>query len=237
MPAVCGLLLGGLLLVVGCSSGGPSQHVLPSAGSLDRLDAAVRAVGADRAAALDAVFAVQAAAAALDATDQVCTTGRGVAARTSHRKAVPLARGAQTALTRLVSLLPAYRASLTSLGAASVAVDGVARQALLRVVTRGSTEADALEGFRVVAAGAWPQYAALDAAEDTWITRAVTPWYRTDQEGAAAYAVLVGDQRSDLNAARARLGKAEVAVRAPIEAQSATLAAADQALASVRAKN
>jgi hypothetical protein len=204
---------------------------------LDRLDGAVRAVSADRKAALSAVDAVQAGATALDATDQVCTTGRGVAARTQHDKAGPLAHEAGVAISQLPSLLAAYRSSLTSLGSASVAVTGDARSALLRVVTVGQAEARALAMFRSVARGAWPQYNALDAAEDTWITRAVTPWYRSDKEAADAYAVLVEDQRSALNAARRQLGTAATFVRAPIAAQSATLAAADQSLATVRGKH
>jgi hypothetical protein len=203
---------------------------------LDRLDGAVRAVSADRKAALSAVDAVQVAATVLDATDQVCTTGRGVAARTQHEKAIPLAHQAQTAISRLPGLLATYRSSLTSLGAASVAVTGDARRALLRVVTVGQAEAQALEAFRAAAARAWPQYSALDAAEDTWITRAVTPWYRTDKEAADAYAVLVEDQRVALNAAREHLGAVAASVREPIAAQSATLTAADQALGSVRGK-
>ncbi|MCW2599415.1 MAG: hypothetical protein JWM02_1244 [Frankiales bacterium] len=206
--------------------------MLPATGSLTRLDAAVRAVSADRKAVLSAVDGVQVAATALDATDQVCATGRGVAARTAHGKAS--ARTGQAALGLLAAQLPAYRSSLTSLGAASVAVDGAARRALLRVVTVGRAEADALEGFRVVAKRGWPQYVALDAAEDLWISRAVTSWYRTDAEAAAAYALLVEDQRPSLDAARARLGVAAAAVHAPITTESATLAAADRALASVR---
>jgi hypothetical protein len=159
-----------------------------------------------------------------------------VAARTSFRKATPPARAASSALSRLPGLVSAYRGSLTSLGAASVAVDGAPRQALLRVVTVGTKEADAVAGFRPVAAAVWPQYLALLAAEDTWITRAVTPWYRTDREAADAYAILVEDRRPALNAARMRLGTAAAAARTPIAAQSATLAAADGALAAVRGK-
>ena len=224
------------LLVAGCSSGAPPPGAATTSGSLDRLDAAVRAVSADRREVLAAAAAVQAAAAALDAADEVCATGRGVAARAAHDRAVPLVRAAGTAFARLAAVVPSYQASLTSVGAASVAVQGAARQALLRVVTVGTDEADALERFRVVAVRAWPQYAALDAAEDTWIVRAVTPWYRTDQEAAAAYVVLVEDRRSALVAARTSLGDAAAALRAPISAQSSTLAAADQALASVRGK-
>ncbi len=224
------------LLVVGCSGSGTPQRAVTSSGPLDRLDAAVRAVSADRRDVLAAVAAVQAAAAALDAADEVCATGRGVAARTAHDKAVPLVRAAGTALTRLAAVVPSYRGSLMSVGAASVAVQGAARQALLRVVTVGTDEADALERFRVSAAGAWPQYVALDAAEDTWIVRAVTPWYRTEREAANAYVVLVEDRRAALDAARSRFGNAAVALRGPTSAQSATLAAADQALASVRGK-
>ncbi len=207
-----------------------------SAGPLDRLDAVVRLVATDRRAVLAAVESVQVAATALDQTDQVCLTGNGIAARTSHRQATPLAQTAATRLRALTGTLAAYRAALGSLTAASVAVTGAARSALLRVVTAGQAEAVAVEAFRVRSNGVWPQYVALDGFEALWITRSVTPWYRTDQEGSNAYQVLVEDQRPALAAARTKLGNAVTAVQPAIEAQGSTLVAADQALSSVRSK-
>lgn len=192
-------------------------------------------MAADRTAVLGSLDAVQRAATALDAADAACATGDGIAARRVHRAAEPLVGPAAAAVRDLPGRLATYRASLTSLGAASVAVTGTARQALLRVVTTGGDEATAVQRFRDVAAGVWPQYAALDADETTWITRAVTPWYRTQREGADAYVVLVEDARPALNAARARLGAAVTAVHGPIAAQAAVLTAADAALAAVRA--
>jgi hypothetical protein len=226
-----------VLLVTACSGGsGAAPRVIASAGPVDRLNGAVRAVAADRTAVLDALTAVQAGATALDAADEVCAGGDGVAARTAYRKAQPLTKTAGASLRSLPAALATYRSALGTLGAASVAVSVPARQALLRVVTSGRAEADAAEGFRVTAAGVWPRYEALAAAESTWITRAVTPWYRTQREGADAYVVLVEDARPALNAARARLGSAVTAVGGPIAAQAQVLSAADAALASVRAQ-
>lgn len=196
----------------------------------------MQTVATDRKAVLRAVEAVEVAATALDATDAVCFTGHGPEARTSHRKAQPLAGAVAGRLSALTGFLAAYRSALTSLTAASVAVDGPARAALLRVVTNGSREAVAVEAFRVRANGVWPQYVALDGFESLWITRAVTPWYRSPEEGSAAYQVMVEDQRPALAAARTRLGEAVSSVEGPIRAQSATLAAADSALAAVRAR-
>ncbi|MCU1588354.1 MAG: hypothetical protein JWN31_1847, partial [Frankiales bacterium] len=59
-------------------------------------------------------------------------------------------------------------------------------------------------------------------------------WYRTHQEGADAYAVLVSPQRTGLQAARTRLARAAATVSGPISAQSQTLRAANQALQSLR---
>lgn len=197
---------------------------------------AVRAVSGSRTAVLRAVGAVQAGATALDVTDRVCTTGRGVAARSAFRKGEPLAARARASLKDLPRLETAYLAALTSLGASSVAVSGPARSALADVVRDGRVEADAVEAFRVATSRLWPQYDALAGHESLWITRAVTSWYRTDQEGADAYAVLVGDTRRFLEAARAQLGAASGTLTAPTRSQSATLAAADTALAGIRGR-
>lgn len=230
------LLLAATACTSSSSGGGGNARVAATDGPLDRLDAVVRAVAADRKAVLGAVQAVQTGAMALDATDEVCLTGEGSAARTSHRKAVPLAKSAAARLKGLGANLAAYDGALTSLAAASVAVDGTARAALLRVVTNGKKEAAAVEVFRVRANGVWPQYAALDGFESLWITRAVTPWYRTAQEGSNAYQVMVEDQRPALNAARSKLGGVVDSVGPPISLQSSTLSAADKALEAVRAR-
>lgn len=206
------------------------------AGPLVQLDSAVKAVGKQRAALLDDLQAIGTAATALDQTDMVCLTGEGSAARTSRRKAAPLASTAVAALGRLRPEVASYRTALLSLKLASVAVSGEARTALLAVVTTGQREATALDQFRAVAVSVWPTYRRLEGAEGLWINRAVTPWYRTAQEGSAAYSVLVEKDRPTLNAARTQLGAATQAIGGPIEAQAASLNAADAALASVRAK-
>jgi hypothetical protein len=103
-----------LLLVAACSGGGtPQGRATP--GPLDRLDSAVRGVSAARNAALGAAEAVQAGASAVDATDAVCATGKGVAARTSYRTGEPAVRKARTSLRALPSLVKAYRTALAAL--------------------------------------------------------------------------------------------------------------------------
>lgn len=205
-------------------------------GPLDALNTAVKAVGQQRTVLLAELEAVGMAANALDRTDEVCLKGEGLPARSSLRKTAPLANAVPAALGRLPSELTSYRTALVALGSASTAVVGQARAALQAVVARGNREATALDTFRVAAVGVWPSYRRLQGQQGLWVRRAVTPWYRTAQEGSAAYAVLVEMDRDGLNAARMKLGSATTAVAAPIEAQRATLTAADAALASVRAK-
>jgi hypothetical protein len=205
-------------------------------GPLDALNTAVHAVGEQRIALLAGLSAVGRGATALDQTDLACLTGEGPPARTSLRRTAPLANAVPDALGRLTSELASYRTALLALGSASTAVSGDARTALQAVVTTGEGEAAALERFRVVAVSVWPLYRRLAGQEGLWVKRAVTPWYRSAQEGAAAYTVLVDKDRDALNAARTRLGTATSAVGRDIDAQAASLAAADAALASVRAK-
>ncbi len=95
-------------------------------------------------------------------------------------------------------------------------------------------EAQAVADFESVLKTAWQQYTSLDGQETVWIKRAVTPWYRSDQEGADAYAVLVGPGRRFLTIARTQLAAASRAVRGPVAVQAATLAAADKALSGLR---
>jgi hypothetical protein len=205
-------------------------------GPLDALNTAVKAVGQQRTVLLADLEAVGMAANALDQTDEVCLKGEGPPARSSLRKTAPLANAVPAALGRLPAELTSYRTALVALGSASTAVVGEARVALQAVVARGTGEATALDAFRVAAVGVWPSYRRLQGQEGLWVMRAVTPWYRTAQEGSAAYAVLVEKDREGLNAARTKLGSATAAVAVPIEAQRATLTAADAALASVRGK-
>lgn len=224
-----------LLAVVGCSVGGRAHRTQELRGDLSALDTAVRSVSADRGFVLSSVDAVQTGAAALDRTDAVCAGGDGVAARTSHRLSLPLSQKAREALAALPRRIADYQSALRSLAAASSLVSGAPRDALTEVVHGGEAEAAAVLVFRTSVAKAWPQYDLLDGNEGTWITRAVTPWYRTHAEAAAAYAVLVSPSRPALERARVSLGAAADAVRVPSMAQSATLAAADKALQGLRA--
>ena len=222
-----------LLLTAACSGGGGARS-RATPGPLDRLDLAVRGLSTARNAALDAAESVQAGASALDATDAVCATGKGVAARTSYRAGAPAVRRARTAVKDLPGLVRSYRGALAALAGTRTAVSGRARAALDAVGRDGAAEADALAQFGTSAAQVWPRYDALDAQEALWIKRAVTPWYRSTQEGANAYAVLVGDDRKALVAARTALGSAAQQLSVPTATQSDTLAAADRALATVR---
>lgn len=157
-----------------------------------------------------------------------------MAARTSRRAGTTAVTLATMAVRNLPTLISNYRASLTALGKADTAVTGARRAALEKVVADGGTEADAVGEFARVMKTAWAQYASLDGQQKLWIKRAVTPWYRTAQEGANAYAVLVSPFRPLLTVARTQLAAASRAVRGPITAQTATLAAADKALSSLR---
>lgn len=176
----------------------------------------------------------QSAASRLDATDELCAAGDGTAARASFRASLPLTRAARLGRIALPAALTEYRRALSSLEAASPAVTGDARAALVDVARDGRAEADAVQVYLRGLSAAWPQYDALSADEDVWTSHAVSGWYRTRQEGAAAYAVQVQGKRSALAAARARLARAAAAVRGPISAQSQTLRAANRALQSLR---
>lgn len=192
------------------------------------------AVNAQRAKVLAAVDAVQAGAGAVDETDAACATGKGVPARTSLRATQPLAAKAKTTLDGLPSLTARYRATLATLGTEAKAVSGAQRAAVDAVVRTGQAEAIAVQRFRTAAAAAWPAYAQLLDLESTWVTRAVTPWYRTDAEGAAAWTILADPTRPSVESARDALGTAVTQAVAASRAQSATLAAANTALAGLR---
>ncbi|MCU1599806.1 MAG: hypothetical protein JWO22_515 [Frankiales bacterium] len=201
---------------------------------LDRLSQSIAGVATARSALLDAIGDVQAGARAIDATDALCAQGHGVRARTAHRSGAPAISGAQAAARNLPTLVANYRASLTALKKSDAAVTGSRRAALQKVVTDGMSEARAVADFQAVIRTAWVQYVSLDGLELVWIKRAVTPWYRTDEEGANAYAVLVGPGRRFVTVARTQLAAASRTVRGAVTAQAATLAAADNALSGLR---
>ena len=186
---------------------------------------------------LRAVESVQAGAGALDATDAICAKGHGVAARTSQRAGVAAVDRADAAVQNLPTLVANYRAALTALDTASTAVSGAPRTALGNVVRDGRLEATAVAQFQAVVRTAWQQYSSLDGQEKLWIKRAVTPWYRTDKEGADAYSVLVQPGRRFLLVARTQLAQASEALVTPTSVQAATLTAADRALTALRTKS
>lgn len=198
------------------------------------LGAAITDVSSARKAVVRAVGAVQAGASALDATDAICAQGRGVAARASRRSGSGDVARAAAAVRDLPGLARRESAALTALTEASGVVSGAQRAALDAVVRDGRAEVAAVTSFSGVVRSAWQQYASLDGQQQLWIERAVTPWYRTDKEGADAYAVLVGPFRPLLNVARHQTEAASKAVRGPIATEAATLARADDALAGLR---
>lgn len=221
-------------MLTGCSRTTAARQG-PSAGgnTLAPLNAAVRSVNEARTALVSDLSAVQRAASALDATDEACATGSGSAARDAHRSAGPAVQAAPTAIAHLAADVTAYTAALNGLEAAQTAAPA-ARGALSQAVASGHSEAAATTRFQAAAAAAWPQYAQLDRDESTWITRALTPWYRSASEGANAYAVLVGDTRAALDAARADLAAASERSVAASAATSSALRAADAALSTLR---
>ena len=220
-----------LALLTACSGGGkPPAAPDPLAG----LTKAVTTVNAQRAQVLAAVDAVQAGAGAVDDTDAACATGQGVSARTVLRTAEPVVAKARTSLDRLPALTTRYRSALDALAAQSPKVTGNQRTAVDAVVRSGRAEARAAARFRVAAVRSWPAYAQQLDLASTWVTRAVTPWYRTPQEGSAAYTILVDPNRAALEQAREAVGDAASEAVAASRAQSATLAAANTALASLR---
>jgi hypothetical protein len=164
----------------------------------------------------------------------LCATGNGTAARASFQASLPLTRAARLGRIGMPAAITEYRRALAALSKASPAVSGAQRTALADVVRDGRAEADAIEVYLRGLNAAWPRYDALSADEDVWSQHATAGWYRTRQEAADAYAVLVRSKRAALDAARARLAQETTRVSAPISAQSATLAAANRALRSLR---
>ena len=219
-----------LALLAGCSGGTDPQPPAVGPNPLAPLTAAISNVNAQRLQVLGAVDAVQRAATALDDVDAVCSTGQGPEARDALRKAKPLVEEARRQLVGLPAATARYRGGLGALGRQRVLVSGDGRAGVQAVVRDGRAEADAVARFQTTVTSLWPAYEQLLQLEDTWVTRAVTPWYRSDQEAAAAYTVLVDDSRARLEAARDQLAAVATAAVAASSTQSATLQAANSAL-------
>jgi hypothetical protein len=120
---------------------------------------------------------------------------------------------ATAAVARLPESTRAYADALDGLATAAqgAGLTSGQRQALVGVVVRGADERRALEAFLASVNGAWPAYLGLDTVEATWATRAGAGWYRSTQEAANAYAVLGGNARAALGAARPALAQADAA--------------------------
>ncbi len=236
------VLLSALGSAGGCAQEGtrrtdltPEERPAGPAQSLQRLDAAVAEVNRTRAELLRAPAAVVAAATALDAADSASATGARSAARTARATARTAVPPAEATLAATAQQAARYRAALQVLQQAGTALPAPAQDALGPVVAAGEGEAAALESFGTSAGRAWPAYAALDKAQALWLERAGAGWYRSDDEAADAYAVLVRPQRAALSAARTALREADAARRPATERQRQALAAADEALGSLRA--
>jgi len=204
---------------------------------LSRLSSAITGFDRARRAVLAATGDVVTAAEALDAADEACAAGALTAAstaRTAARAALPRGR---IALAGLPIRLAGYTAALTRLAEAERAATRLGpaqRSALDAVVTGGQAENDAAEAFGVAGRTAWPAYAALDAAQSTWLDRRLAGWYRDQQEAADAYAVLVRDGRPALERARTLLARVDRARQPISERERAAVDAADAALAPLR---
>jgi hypothetical protein len=221
-----------LLLVAGCSGGDDE----PRRSALEPLDVAISALNSERGRLLASIDDVQRAATALDDTDALCVTGAGGRARKAYRVAEPLAAKAQSSARALPARIRAYRTALAALRKQAPLLAGrtEARLALTRVLEDGDREAAAVERLRRSVVALWPAYSRLAGDQDTWTSRSVSGWYRSDREGAAAYTVLVDGYRGRLNAARRTLESAVTDFAAPTRAQRRSLAAANRALADLR---
>lgn len=207
----------------------------PAPSELTALDAAVADVDAARRALLAAPAAVVAAATALDAADEACATGNRRRAAETRRTARAAGGQLEAALATYANQLTAYRSTLTTLTGAAAPLDPAQRAALAALTAAGEQEAMALEAFGTSARAAWPGYAALDAAQSTWLDRASAGWFRSDAEAAAGYTVLRLPVAERLAASRAQLARADTARRPATARVRAALAAANRALESLRA--
>lgn len=226
------------VLLVGCGEprrvAGP---IIDRDTGLGRLGAAIATFDQARAPVLRGTADIVAAVLALDAADDASAAGARAAASTARGQARVAIPRATTALSVLPARLTAYGRALDDLAAAEKAATRLSpeqRSALQAVIAGGRAEKDASDAFRVAGKTAWPAYVALDAAQSTWLDRRLAGWYRDPQEAAAAYAVLVGDDRGALERARTLLQRVDAARRPVSERERVALATADAALSSLR---
>jgi hypothetical protein len=201
---------------------------------LAALDAAVAEVDRSRAALLGAPAAVTAAATALDAADEACTTGdrgRAAAARRPARQAVA---AVGPALDAAPGQAQAYRAALDGLERAGSGLEPAQRDAVAAAAAAGRDEATAAAASTAAARAAWPAFAALSTVQSTWLDRVSAGWYRTQAEAADAYVVLRRPELARVVQARRALGTADAGRRPATERAREALRAADAALAPLR---
>ncbi len=226
------------LVLPGCGAGPVSTRgPQGTTTGLARLDSAIQGFDAGRAKVVAQTSAIVAGATALDAADAACALGDRPQAATARATALSAVAAARASLAELPAALQDYRMRVTELAAASKAATSLSapqRAAVAAVVTASAAEAEAADAFRLAGATAWPAYAELDQAQATWLTRATRGWYRSTQESANAYAVLVQDQRGALTRARTLLHRVDQARRPVSERVSAALTAADAALTPLR---
>ena len=222
MPAGTVLVLGAL---TGCA-GHPDGRAAARTGAspLADPDRIARTVVATRRSLLAEVSAIQEAAAVLDRVDEACAAGQGVAARTARRVAAPMRARAQSARAGLTASEAAYARALDALARSS------REPAVAAATAAGRSELASIRSFAAVVGEVQPRYDRLAADEQTWIVRALTPWYRSIREGADAYAVLQHDTRPALEAGRQRLAAASQDVVTASSAASTALRAADRSL-------
>jgi hypothetical protein len=225
-----------VVLVIGATAcrADPAE---PADDGLARLDAAVAAVDRGRSAVLDVPSTAVPVLTAYDDADAAAAAGDREAAAAARATAQAGRDAAQAALADLPARLAAYREALAELEAATRAarpLDSVQRTALATVAAGGRNEAAAVEQTGAAVQAALPAYDALSAALGTWLERARAGWYRSTREAAGGYAVLAAPGRPALEQARAGLLEAERRRTVEVDAQSARLADADAALASLR---
>jgi hypothetical protein len=203
-----------LVQLAGCAAGRePAPSPSPVSTTLDALGAAIRAVNRTRQAVLDDAAGLVAAARAVDEGDEAAARGdRRTAIRL--RPSIDLAvRTRDAADRRIQAGIAAYGKAVEALDAVGGAPDLAAehRAALAAVVRTARLETAADTRFATAVRSAWPAYATIHERFRTWTTRATAGWYRNDREAADAYAVLVSDHRSRLEAARTAFQQADAA--------------------------
>ncbi|HVE63662.1 MAG TPA: hypothetical protein VNB94_07670 [Mycobacteriales bacterium] len=224
-----------MALVSGCSrdTSGPPPSPPPVDGSLDRLADAIELVNDGRASVLERVTAVLVGLQRRDAVDALAAAGDRQGAQQQDGPAdVALGRSAP-ALNDVGIALEAFVQGLDDLAAAAVTdeLDATQRRLVESVVTVGRAEVSTTRALAAAVRTALPAYADLGVQLDEWLRRARAGWYRTREEAANAYAVLVAPGRPRLEAARVAVTSADGRRVAAVERSTAAIGLARRALA------